>query len=384
MILKSINIIGDQDNFKKDILIERDIIHSIDSILEKKTIECINFKENVIAFPGLINSHEHLGLNTHSIHKSRVYSDYIDWASDNFEDKIKEINAIPFHLRYEWGVIKNILCGFTTIIQHDKGLPNFKCDLVDIELGFKVIHSLHFDPKWRLKSILPSSKMKMIHLGEGVTPRAISEAHRFLFWNSQPKKTIAIHGISIKPQEMKRMGGIVWCPNSNMHLYNSTATINTIKLDTPVLFGTDSTISSDWNIFDHLRQARLMSFLSDEELFDSVSKTPSKLFNWPKKSEIVMGNLADIVIAKQKENDLWNAFYELESSDILLVIKSGKIVFFDESILSEVKKHIQISKFEKIKIFDSHKYLKFPIKALFENIKKYYEKFQLPIGLEIG
>ncbi len=383
MILKSVYIVGDKNENKKDIKIDTNKITSVSEHIKTVSNQSIFFDEEVIAFSGLINSHDHLGLNTHDLHKNRVYEDYVDWASDNFEGKIQEINNIPLILRYQWSILKNMLHGFTTVIQHDKAISNFKSELVDVITSFKVIHSLHYDSKWRFKILVPSAKKKMIHLGEGTSDLAKKEPKQLLRWTVNPKQIITIHGIAMDPIDVTKFGGFIWCPNSNMHLYGTTANITPIKSSVPILLGTDSTVSSDWNIFKHLRQARAMNFLNDEELFNTITKTPAELFKWLDKGCLGGGKIADVVIAKKKKNKTWDAFFGINSKDILLIIKSGDVIFFDEANLDKIAPFTNPSKFEKIKINNSTKYIKFQVKKLFEEIKKYHPEFTLQNTIEL-
>src|ERR1700750_3407338 len=77
--------------------------------------------ENAIVFPGLINSHDHLEFNLFPKLGNFVYKNYIEWGGDIFKQNKPAIDAIvkiPKQLRAEWGIIKNLLNGVTTVVQH--------------------------------------------------------------------------------------------------------------------------------------------------------------------------------------------------------------------------------------------------------------------------
>ncbi len=77
--------------------------------------------ENAIAFPGLINSHDHLDFNLFPQTGNRIYNNYAEWGKDIHVQNKETINSvlkIPQHLRIQWGLYKNLLNGVTTVVNH--------------------------------------------------------------------------------------------------------------------------------------------------------------------------------------------------------------------------------------------------------------------------
>src|SRR5438094_463304 len=77
--------------------------------------------ENCIAFPGLINSHDHLEFNLFPRLGNRIYADYTEWGRDihaTNRDAIEAVLKIPKPLRVQWGIYKNLLNGVTTVVHH--------------------------------------------------------------------------------------------------------------------------------------------------------------------------------------------------------------------------------------------------------------------------
>ena len=379
MILKSVHVCGGiHNNTRKNIKIVNDKIAQI-SPFGKDVIEHeegISFPDDVIIYPGLINSHDHLALNTHPILKNRTYNDYIEWSKEDFDKEKKEINSIPFELRCQWGMLKNVIHGFTTVLQHDKWSDAITSEMVDVYTKPRIIHSIEFDRKWKLKALIPYRKKKIIHLAEGKSKKMLQEPHELLKYSLFSKQTILVHGISLKAKEAKKFGGLIWCPNSNIHLYDETASVKELKNSLPILFGTDSTVSSDWDLWKHIKQAKALELLSDDELYNSLTVTPSNLFGFTSKGIIEENKLADIVVSRKKEIDSISSFFKQNNEDILLIIKSGEIVLFDEIILEDVISKVSVENFEKIKIGNSIKYLKFPIQKLVQQIRDYYPNFE--------
>src|SRR5690242_18922017 len=115
MLLKNINIIGQES--VNNVKIEGGKIEAITST-DEKTIQqtndiSIQFQD-AIAFPGLINSHDHLDFNLFPHLGSKKYNHYLEWGPDIHRDNkniINEILKIPRPLRFMWGAYKNLLCG---------------------------------------------------------------------------------------------------------------------------------------------------------------------------------------------------------------------------------------------------------------------------------
>jgi cytosine/adenosine deaminase-related metal-dependent hydrolase len=96
----------------------------------------------------------------------------------------------------------------------------------------------------------------MIHTGEGKDELAYKEIDELIHWNLLGKKLIGIHGVVMSEDQAKEFEALVWCPGSNYFLLNQTAQIDRLKKHTTILFGTDSTLTGNWNIWDHIRLAR--------------------------------------------------------------------------------------------------------------------------------
>jgi hypothetical protein len=91
----------------------------------------INF-DDAIAFPGLINSHDHLDFNLFPSLGEKLYQNYTEWGKQIHQDYSNEIAAIlkiPTSLRERWGIYKNLICGVTTVVNH--GPKSSTCRKID-------------------------------------------------------------------------------------------------------------------------------------------------------------------------------------------------------------------------------------------------------------
>jgi len=284
---------------------------------------------NVITFPGLTNSHDHLEFNLFPFLANKIYDDYRSWGADihaQNKTRIDEVLSIPLALRIKWGILKNIICGITAVVHHGGHHDLIKTFPYPVFLNYQYLHALDTEPFWKVKlNLVLRNKVLMIHTGEGTNQRSHNEITRLIHWNLFNRKVIGIHAIQMDEHQCKNFTAIVWCPDSNIKLYGKTAAVDTLKLHTTILFGTDSSVSASSSIWDQLRCAHALNLLSDEEIFESLTALPSKVF--PEINQ--KGNL---VVAKKKADHVWDSFFKINPEDLLIVAIENKIVLIDQSI----------------------------------------------------
>ncbi len=338
---------------------------------------------NAIIFPGLINSHDHLDFNLFPQFDDKTYNNYTQWGKyihAIYKNEISDILKIPMSLRSEWGMYKNLICGVTTVVNHGErsGLKNV---LINIFEESQCLHSVHFEKYWKIKLNNPfkNSMPVAIHVGEGDDWLAFNEIDQLLQYNLLKKKLIGIHGVAMSEKQAKGFEALVWCPESNYFLLNKTAQIDLLKKHTKILFGTDSTLTSSWNIWDHLRLARKTHLLSDIAIYASLNQNAANVWHLNSGS-IETGKDADLVIATPQPDKIgFNAFFALDPTDLQLVVYKGNIRLFDETLLPQLQA-IDLDKFSTIYIKGSCKYIEGDLPALMKKIKEYQPEVNFPIN----
>jgi len=346
----------------------------------------IHFEDSIV-FPGLINSHDHLDFNLYPSLGRGHYSNYAVWGTDIHnihKELINKILAIPKELRIQWGMYKNLLNGITTVVNHGEKVSAGNGP-VNVFQDCNVLHSVRFEQNWKYKLNKPFVRRYpyVMHLGEGRDVSSWEEINSVIKWNFLDRKIIGVHGIAMDTVQARSFKGLVWCPYSNYFLIGKTADIAKLKHNTDILFGTDSTLSASWNLWEHLGIARNEKALSDTELFNSLTAAPAKAWKMKDKGTLVNGQIADIVIAKRKniENGL-DAFFALAPEDILMVIKNGTIQLFDSSLAEQLSRTgIDIGTYSKIVLADSIKYVTGDIGELMKKIRSYYHDVVFPINI---
>jgi len=180
-------------------------------------------------------------------------------------------------------------------------------------------------------------------------------------------------------EQAKSFKAVVWCPDSNFFLLNATADIKRLKAKTGILFGTDSTLTADWNLWNHLRLARKTDMMDDQELFGTLTKAPSAAWGQNNIGAISINKNADIVIAKSIDVKGFDALYSLNPEDIQLILHLGEIRLFDEEIKEQLTGYpFPISQFSKIYVNGKCKYVYGNLPELVNEILLYNPEIHFP------
>ena len=159
---------------------------------------------------------------------------------------------------------------------------------------------------------------------------------KLIKWNLFKRKIIGVHGVAMDEDQAKAFVALVWCPASNNFMLNASAPIDELKSETTILFGTDSTLTSSWNLWEHLRLARDLLLLTDQELFDSLTKSAATIWKKNNIGSLSPNKNADMCIAKANGKKGFDAFYSINPEDILMVMHKGKIRLFDEILKDQL------------------------------------------------
>jgi len=332
--------------------------------------------DNMILFPGLVNSHDHLDFNCFPSYSTGLFRNYREWGrsvQENFREDIAHVKKIPFSTRYKWGLYKNLLNGITTVVEH--GNVNQGYGAVIGEVNEKQdIHSVAFEKSWRLRlnNILRRNQTVVVHAGEGVDKNSTAEIDSLLRWNLLKRNIIAVHGLNMNIEQAKHFKALVWCPGSNQFLFGSQPCINEMKHSTTILFGTDSTLTGSWSIWDHLRIARQTGLMSDREIFDSLTINASSAWKLSSMSVAIESNY--VIARRNSIQDPWDSFFSLRPEDIMLVIHDNKIKLVDEELVHTDPGPL----FERISVGASNKFVVKGIYEVEEMIMHYCPETLLP------
>ena len=303
---------------------------------------------DAIAFPGLVNSHDHLEFNCYAPTGKPPYRDFVDWAQDvqAAREVLGAVEAIPLGLRRRLGILKNLLWGVTAVADHG-GADQAGDDPVTVLTPYKDLHSAEFGKR---RSWLAGLGPVVMHLAEGDTPACRRRALSYLRWNLLRRPVAGVHGVALEGDDFERLDALVWCPASNLYLFGRTADAAAAARRTTLLFGTDSTLSAPGTLWDHLRYAR--GSIIETEIFKALTSAPDRFWKLPPRQ--------DFVVARRRHADKWDAFFALKPKDILLVVKDGKPVLSTRKLGAE---------FHRV----GGKYVRLPVPEMIEEVGRYID-----------
>jgi cytosine/adenosine deaminase-related metal-dependent hydrolase len=339
--------------------------------------------DGALAFPGLINSHDHLDFNLFPPLANRIYHNYTEWGPDiHAQNKavIQPILKIPQPLRTQWGIYKNLLNGFTTVVNHGERLDT-NDSLITVFQDCYCLHSVGFEPhwKWKLNHPAKTGHPFALHVGEGTDTAATLEIGELIRWNLFRRPLIGIHGVAMTEEQAPAFHALVWCPVSNYFLLGKTAAIDRLHSKVPILFGTDSTLTAAWNAWDQIRLARDLHLITGAELLATLTTNPAAAWGLNDRGTLAPGQTADLVIARPRPGlSSMDAFFTLDPEDLLLVLHKGLIRLFDASLLEPItEQELTAADFQTTR--PDGKYVAGDLAGLMQEIRHYCPAIQFPV-----
>ena len=293
--------------------------------------------DDSFVFPGLINAHDHLELNSQPRLKWRErYDNASEWIAD-FQPRFAADPALavtrPSTLedRVWVGGLKNLLSGVTTVCHHNPiHRPLRKRFPVRVVTKFGYSHSLHIDGEAVATSHrqTPREWPWMIHAAEGLDHAAQSELATLDRLGCLSANSVFIHGVAFCRASADRVieagAGLVWCPSSNQFLFNTTADVRAFDDADRLALGSDSRLSADGDLLDELKSAYATRQLSAEGLARTVTTAAANLLRVSAAGRLVPGAPADLTIVRPLAPCPFDSLVSASRGDLRMTMIDGK------------------------------------------------------------
>lgn len=288
---------------RADLLIRRGRI----AAFEADRIDCPAVDvSGCLLLPGLINAHDHLELNLFPRLGSGHYENYVQWARDIYhpeESPVKENLAVPKPLRLNWGGLKNLLSGVTTVAHHNPYDPRLMGNRFPVRVvqEFGWAHSLRFSLDAAEKfGATPHDRPFVIHAAEGRDDLAAEEVEKLDAIGMLDHRTVLVHAIALKPPQLDllraRKCSIIWCPSSNLFAYGQTLPAWIVNSDLPIALGTDSALTAAGDMRDEIAIASDTQMTPIERIFEMVTTQAAAILRLPRsRGRIQLGGIADLL-----------------------------------------------------------------------------------------
>ena len=298
-------------------------------------------------YPGLINAHDHLELNSQPRLKWRDrYSNASEWIAD-FQPRFDTDPALavtrPETLddRVWVGGLKNLLAGVTTVCHHNplhraiRG--RFPVRVVE-QYGFS--HSLHIDGEAVAASHrrTPRDWPWMIHAAEGLDDAARAELDTFDRLGCLGPNTVFVHGVAFCRASAARVinagAGLVWCPSSNQFLFDATADVRAFDDANRLALGSDSRLSGERDLLDELKAAHATRQLSAEGVARTVASGAADLLRLKQGGRLTAGAPADLTVIEPHHPCPFDTLVSASRQDVRLTMIDGAPRVADPSLAS--------------------------------------------------
>jgi cytosine/adenosine deaminase-related metal-dependent hydrolase len=287
-------------------------------------------------FPGLINAHDHLELNSQPRLKwHEVYANAREWVAD-FQPRFATDPDLAVNRpdtlddRLWVGGLKNLLSGVTTVGHHNpihRALRRRFPVRVVRRFGFS--HSLLLDgPSVRASHReTPPDWPWLVHAAEGVDEEARREIATLHELGCLTPNTVLIHGVALCAAGIDRVlgagAGLVWCPSSNEFLFGRTADVRRFDDADRLGLGTDSRLSGAGDLLDELKAAHATRQLSPEGLARAVTRGAARLLRI-NAGRIEPGVPADLALVRASSADPFEALVSAARTDVCLTMVDGR------------------------------------------------------------
>ena len=370
LLLKNLRWVNVNREFSGDVRIANGIITEIGSDLQPHKNERVGNFENHYIYPGLINSHDHLEMNLYPKLGTPPYANYLDWAKDIYKPNtspIREIEKVDIKDRLLWGGLKNLISGVTTVVHHNP----WHIMLRKKEFPTKVLKTNWAHSPELGKDIQKEFKKNeltfVIHAGEGIDEFAYSEITKLHSLGLLKKNTVLVHAVAARQSDIESIASekssMVWCPASNLFMFDQTAPIQQMKGKIKIAIGTDSTMTGTRTLLDEIKIANETGLATSNEIYDMITAIARTIFNLPDQS-ISITHPADLFIAPIKHKNYFENLIQLTPEDINLILINGniKLVAAEWQGLTPLKNNVKIN--------STLKYIDVDVAALKQRIEK--------------
>jgi cytosine/adenosine deaminase-related metal-dependent hydrolase len=301
--------------------------------------------DGAFVFPGLINAHDHLELNSFPRLKWRDHHVNVrEWIADfqpRFTTDPVLAAARPETLddRVWVGGLKNLLSGVTTVCHHNP-LHRVLCDRFPVRVvrKFRYSHSLQVDGE-AVASVChwtPPDWPWAIHAAEGIDDAASREIETLEELKCLGSQTVLVHGVGITPSQSDRLlargVGLVWCPSSNHFLFGRTADVRPFAASGRLALGTDSRLSGAGDLFDEMRAAAETEQVSAESIVRAVTADAARMLRLPCAGRLEPGLPADLTIVRSRRESASETLVASTRRDVCLTMVDGQPLVADEAI----------------------------------------------------
>ncbi len=303
--------------------------------------------------PGFVNGHDHLAFATFPALGRPPYGSVYDWTDDvragADDQQARAALAVSPGDRLLLGALRNLFAGVTAVVHHDAWHPTLarrgpgawwlraavlRRHATWLRGGFplRVLRRYAQAHSPGLESDLARTRPRsqatpwMLHAAEGTDARAAGEIAALERAGLLRENTRLVHAVAASARDIEALAGagaaVVWCPESNLHLYGASAPIAALRAaGVRLALGSDSPLSGVRDALSNLAAARATRVFGDGELLRLATCGTAQLFGLPV-GGFDVGDAADFVAVDDIERLLAG-----DRRAVQLVIVAGRALY---------------------------------------------------------
>jgi hypothetical protein len=290
-----------------------------------------------LVFPGLINAHEHLHLNTvPPLQTGAPFPNSYAWIAAfqaHFDEPaVVAALQVPKALRLRHGALKNLLAGATCVAHHDPwhaalDATNFPVALLrDFGWSYALGWPGYGPPVAQSFAATPADRPWLIHLAEGTDAIAQAELAELDRLGCLAPNSVLVHGVGLRGQDIDRVidagAAVVWCPGSNRALLGRSLDPARLCAAGRLALGSDSRLSGARDLLEEMRGVAERGELDPAQLLGLVTTQAARILRLSSRGSFAPGAAADMVIVEDRGGEA-RSLVEIGRSQIRAVVRDG-------------------------------------------------------------
>ncbi|WP_174566953.1 amidohydrolase family protein [Rhodanobacter sp. B05] len=297
----------------------------------------VDLRDHLI-FPGLINAHEHLHVNTVPPLKAGApfpnsYA-WIEAFQVHFEEPaVAAALQVSKALRLWHGALKNLLAGTTCVAHHDPWHPaldatNFPVSLLrNYGWSYALGWPGYGPPVQQSFAATPADRPWLIHLAEGTDATAQAELAELDRLGCLAANSVLIHGVGLREQDIDRViasdAAVIWCPTSNRALLGRSLDPRRLHAAGRLALGSDSRLSGARDLLEEMRGIAARGELGAAPLLELATVDAARILRLPLRGSLGPGAPADLVVVEDRGGDEHRSLVGIERNQIRAVVRDG-------------------------------------------------------------
>jgi cytosine/adenosine deaminase-related metal-dependent hydrolase/ubiquinone/menaquinone biosynthesis C-methylase UbiE len=347
-----------------------------------------------LVLPGLINAHDHLEFGLFPrlgrTPGAPPYQNCTQWAWEIHRVHsaiIERYRRIPKADRLQWGAIRNLLSGVTTVGHHnplyrDLAHPDFP---VRVLSSFGWAHSLAFEPQ--LKSMFlqtPADRPFIVHAAEGIDAGSRNEIAQLDQMQVLDERTVLVHGLACTHAQIslinRRRASLVVCPTSNRFLFARTLSRELMASVERISLGSDSPITADGDLLDEVSYLNRRIGLDASAIYRMVTSSPAEMLHLSNgEGQIVESGVADLIAVRSRPGAPALVLAGLTYRDVELVLLAGRVQIASHALYTRLPPNLRAG-LNLLEVAGHPRWVRSPVQSLVETAESVLGRGNLLLG----